>query len=194
MLRKVSDLGLKLSEQEIAEHEAFLAGHQPEEPEYAERAAALTAARQARGALLIAEARRRTERDPTDLQLRFELGRHLLDAGEWRKALPELQRARQSPKARLRAMHLLGRCYRELGMLDLAAKQWEEAARELPAMDSLKKEVIYDLGLVLALMGDGGKATECMKQIYEVDSGFRDVATRVEESYRTPPAQPPPRL
>jgi hypothetical protein len=32
-------------------------------------------------------------------------------------------------------------------------------------------------------MGDAEKAIACMKQIYEVDYGYRDVATRVERSY-----------
>jgi len=32
-------------------------------------------------------------------------------------------------------------------------------------------------------MGDPGKALACMKQIYEVDYGYRDVARRVESSY-----------
>ena len=52
---------------------------------------------------------------------------------------PELQRARQNPNARLKAMNLLGRCYRELGMLDLAMKQLEEAAKEILTMDAMKK-------------------------------------------------------
>jgi hypothetical protein len=32
-------------------------------------------------------------------------------------------------------------------------------------------------------MGDVEKALACMKQIYEVDYGYRDVAERVESSY-----------
>jgi hypothetical protein len=94
-----------------------------------------------------------------------------------------LQRARQSPNARLKAMNLLGRCYRELGMLDLAAKQLEEAAKEMLVMDARKKEIVYNLGLVHEQMGDGTKYIECMKQIYEADYGYKDVAERVESSY-----------
>jgi hypothetical protein len=32
-------------------------------------------------------------------------------------------------------------------------------------------------------MGNRDKAIQCMKQIYEADYGFRDVAARVESSY-----------
>ena len=37
--------------------------------------------------MLIEEARKRVERNPTDLQFRFELGEHLMNAGHFREAL-----------------------------------------------------------------------------------------------------------
>jgi tetratricopeptide (TPR) repeat protein len=111
------------------------------------------------------------------------LGEQLTNAGEYRDALPELQRARQNPNARLKAMNLLGRCYRELGMLDLAAKQLEDAAREMIVMDAVKKEIVYDLGLVYEQIGDSPKYLDAMKKIFEADYGYRDVAARVESSY-----------
>ena len=185
LTRKVSDLETKRSETEIVEHERWLAEHSADAEGYAERAAALEEAKRARAESLIDEARKRSERNPTDLQLRFELGEHLLNAGRYREALPELQRARQNPNARLKAMNLLGRCYGQLGMLDLAAKQLEEAAGEILAMDAMKKEITYNLGLVYEQMGAAEKSITCMKQIYEVDYGYRDVASRVESSYQS---------
>jgi tetratricopeptide (TPR) repeat protein len=183
LARKVSDLQRTQSEREIAGHEEFLASHEPEAEQYNARSEALLLAKKKRAELLIDDARKRSERNPTDLHLRYELGEHLLQAGRFRDALPELQRARQNPNARLKAMNLLGRCYRELGMLDLAAKQLEEAAKEITSMDAMKKEIVYNLGLVYELMGDGGKSIAAMKQIYEADYSYRDVATRVESSY-----------
>ena len=183
LVRKVSDLQGRRAEREIAAHEEFLATHGPEEESYGERSETLAAAKKTRAELAIDDARKRAERNPTDLQIRFELGEHLLQAGHFREALPELQRARQNPNARLKAMNLLGRCYHELGMLDLAAKQLEEAAKEITSMDAMKKEVVYNLGLVYELMGEKEKSLSCMKQIYEADYGYRDVATRVEGSY-----------
>lgn len=50
-------------------------------------------------------------------------------------------------------------------------------------MDTTKKEIVYNLGLVYERMGEGAKSLACMKQIYEVDYGYRDVARRVENSY-----------
>jgi predicted Zn-dependent protease len=184
LLRKVSDLKMKRAESKIAAHEEFLANHRPDEEGYAKRMEELQTARKSRAELLIEDARKRVERNPTDLQLRFELGEYLVNAGNFREALPELQRARQNPNARLKAMNLLGRCYRELGMLDLSMKQLEEAAKEILSMDAMKKEIVYNLGLVHEQMGEKEKSLNCMKQIYEADYGYKDVAERVESSYR----------
>jgi tetratricopeptide (TPR) repeat protein len=183
VLRKVSDLQRAQADHEIAAHEKFLATCGPDDPDYATRAEALARAKKQRAELLIGEARKRSERNPTDLQLRFELGERFVEAGRPREALPELQRARQNPNARLKSMNLLGRCYRELGMLDLAAKQLEEAAKELTSMDAMKKEIVYNLGLVYEQMGEGEKSIDAMKKVYEADYGYRDVAARVESSY-----------
>jgi tetratricopeptide (TPR) repeat protein len=188
LLGKVSDLKMKESEREIAEHEEFLATHPASHKSYGKRAEELKAARKKRAEMLVDEARTRVEGNPTDLQLRFKLGEHLANAGRFREALPELQRARQNPSARLKAMNLLGRCYHELGMLDLAAKQLEEAGKEILTMDAMKREIIYNLGLVYEKTGEKEKSLSCMKQIYEADYGYKDVATRVEGSYEQKPS------
>ncbi len=184
LVRKVADLKIKALESEIAGHEEFLSAN-PADPELqAKRLEQLQTAREKHAGVLIADARERVERNPTDLQLRFELGERLANAGQFRDALPELQRARQNPNARLKAMNLLGRCYSELGMLDLAMKQFEEASKEIGSMDAMKKEVVYNLGLVYDRMGETEKSLNCMKQIYEADYGYKDVAERVETSYK----------
>jgi tetratricopeptide (TPR) repeat protein len=183
LTRKLADVQMKISDRVIAQMEEALAAFDRNQPDYTARAAELEEAKRQRASLLVDETRSRVERNPTDLQLRFELGQHLMTAGRYREALPELQRARQNPNARLRAMNLLGRCYRQLDMLDLAAHQLEEAAREIISMDATKKEIVYELGLVYEAMGEAAKSIGCMKQIYEADYGYRDVAQRVEESY-----------
>jgi tetratricopeptide (TPR) repeat protein len=183
LTRKVADLQIRHLDRQIRDDEEYLAGHGPDDPEFAARIAQLEETRKRRSETLINDARKRIDRNPTDLQLRYELGEHLANAGQYRDALPELQRARQNPSARLKAMNQLGRCYRELGMLDLAAKQLDDAAREMATMDSVKKEIVYNLGLVYEQMGEVEKYVDSMKKIYEADYGYRDVAERVEQSY-----------
>src|SRR5438874_601101 len=182
LAQKISDLRVRQMDRQIAELEEFISHSSPEAAH--EKMTAVAEVKKRRAELLIDDARKRVEQNPADLQVRFELGEHLMNAGCPREALPELQRARQNPKARLKAMNALGCCYRELGMLDLAAKQLEEAAREILAMDPTKKEIVYNLGIVYEMMEDPEKSIACMKQIYESDYGYKDVAKRVESSYR----------
>lgn len=185
LTRKVLELAAQRSAREIHELEEFLATHTKEHELSAGKLEALVAAKKNRAELMIKEAQELLDRNPTDLQLRFELGEHFMHAGRLREAVPELQRARQNPSARLKAMNLLGSCYRGLRMFDLAAKQLEDAAKEISAMDALKKEILYNLAGVYELMGDSVRSLVCLKQIYEADYGYRDVAARVEGSYRS---------
>jgi tetratricopeptide (TPR) repeat protein len=184
LVRKVSDLKIKRFEREIAAHEEFLSTHDAEHELYGKKSEELKTAKKNRAEILLNDARNRVERNPTDLQLRFELGEHLVNAGHFREAVPELQRARQNPNARLKAMNLLGCCYGELGMLDLATKELEEASKEILSMDATKKEILYNLGLVYERLGEREKSLTCMKQIYQADYDYKDVAKRVESSYK----------
>lgn len=183
LVRKVSDLKIKCLEQQIAAHEEFLATHDAGHELFSKRFAELKGAKKQHAQILINDARERVARNPSDLQLRFELGQNLANAGQFREAVPELQKSRQNPHARIKAMNLLGCCYSELGMYDLAMRQLEEASKEIPSMDVIKKEIVYNLGLVYERTGDREKSLACMKQIYEAEHGYKDVATRVESSY-----------
>jgi tetratricopeptide (TPR) repeat protein len=129
-------------------------------------------------------AKDRVKRYPNDLQYRFELGEALIDNGGYKEAVPELQQALRQPSVRHRALNLLGVSYQKRKMLDLAAKQYALAASEIVAMDNVKKDAIYSLGVILEEMGKKVEALEEFKKIYEVDSQFRDIAERVEAAYQ----------
>jgi tetratricopeptide (TPR) repeat protein len=131
----------------------------------------------------IKEAEIRVERNPTDPQLRFDLGSHLFTAGQYREAIPHLQKAKNNPHIRIRSMLMLGRCYDEMKMYDLAVSSLNDANGELFAMDNTKKEILFNLGLVYGKLGDKDKSLESFKEIYNADYDYRDVSKRVEESY-----------
>lgn len=182
LVRKVSDLRIKQFDDAIASFEAYIAEN-PDTEEAKQCVAQLEDLKKQRAELQLDEARKRVERNPTDLQVRFEMGEIMVNAGNYKDAISELQKARQNPNVRLRAMNLLGKCYSEMRMFDLAASTLSTAASELLQMDSTKKDIVYNLGLVYEKMGQKEKSIECMKQIYEIDYGYRDVAARVEGSY-----------
>lgn len=183
LLRKISDIKLRIVLKNIEDKESQIESLGPDNPAAAQAQADLGQLRREHAELTLGEARRRVERNPTDLQYRFELGEQLVLAGHYKEAIPELQKARSNPNTRTRALNLLGRCYTERNMLDLAAKTLADAAEEIAGMDGTKKDILYNLGLVYERMGEKQKSLDCMKQIYEVDYDFLDVAERVESSY-----------
>jgi len=183
IVRKLSELKLKQLDLHIKPMEDWFANGGEEHEDAAQAREQLNAMKKEKAELLIDDAKKRMERNPTDLQLRFELGEQLFNAGQYRAAVQELQKARQNPNARLRAMNLLGQCYTEMNMLDLAIKQFQDSASEIVAMDATKKEILYKLGLIYERLGKKEEYLKCMKDIYEVDYGYRDVAHRVEQSY-----------
>jgi tetratricopeptide (TPR) repeat protein len=182
LVRKAADLHLKQFDIAIKAREDFIAAT-PGSGEAAQYTAELESLKLQRAELLLDEAKRRVERNPTDLQVRFELGEILVSLHRFQEAIPELQKARTNPSVRIRAISLMGQCFMARSMYDLAAKTLSDAAAEVPGMDSIKKDIVYNLGLVYEKMGDKEKSIACMKQIYEADYGYRDVATRVEGSY-----------
>ena len=182
LVRKASDLQIRQFHVAISAREDYIAAN-PGTPESEAYEAELLGLRSQQSELSLQFARTRVEQNPTDLQFRFELGELLTEHERWQDAIPELQKARQNPSVRTKAMSLLGRCFTARGMLDLAAKTLSDAVAEIVGMDSVKKDVIYNLGLVYEKMGDKEKSVDCMKQIYEIDYGYRDVAARVEGSY-----------
>lgn len=181
--RKVDKLRERHEENEIRRMEAELEAN-PDAEGAAERRAELEAIRGERNERLISAAADRVRNNPTDKQLRFEYGYHLFNAERYTDAIPELQQARSNPHLRTRAMLLLGRCFVRKSMHDMAEATFSEAAKELSSMDNTKKEIVYELGLVYELMGQHEKSLECMKEIYNSDYGYKDVAKRVESSYQ----------
>ncbi|MES2438208.1 MAG: hypothetical protein V4584_04040 [Verrucomicrobiota bacterium] len=153
------------------------------DPDNAELRAALDARKADRLAEQVQDAQKRVDQNPTDPQLRFELGSALYHSGDHSAAIPHLQQATRNPHIRTKVLLLLARTFRAKGMFDLAIKQLSDALADLVAMDNTKKEVLYEKGLIHTEMGGKEAALDCFKQIYEVDYGYRDVANRVESSY-----------
>ncbi len=153
------------------------------DPDNAELKAALDARKADRLAEQVTEAQKRVEQNPTDPQLRFELGSALYHSGDFSAAIPHLQQATRNPHIRTKVLLLLGRTFKAKGMFDISIKQLSDALADLVAMDNTKKEVLYEKGLIHSEVGDKEAALDCFKQIYEVDYGYRDVAQRVESSY-----------
>ena len=131
----------------------------------------------------VAYAREQVDKNPTDHQIRFLLADYLFQSGQATEAIPELQRAKNNPNVRIKALLLLGRCFASKNMDDLAISQLQEAEKELTGMDGTKKDIVYERALLHEKRGEKAEYIDALKLIYEVDYEFRDVAKRVESSY-----------
>lgn len=176
---KANNMKDRAGEEEVRSLEARV----EENPDDEEAQAALEEYQHTRAAAQVDERRRRVDQNPTDPQLRYDLGQALYHAGEYSEAIPHLQQATRNPHIRTRVLLLLGRTFDAKGMSDMAIKQLSDANAELTVMDKTKKEVLYELGIIHEKVESGDEALSCFKQIYEVDYGYRDVAHRVESSY-----------
>lgn len=183
---KVADNGNDPSlDKAIADTRARLMDHEltqldPTAEDYAVRQAEITAQKQA---MQLEECRKRVEKFPTDLAIRYELGVLYFQAGKISEAIQEFQKAQNNPHKRLGAMNHLAQCFAKRKMYDLAAKTLQNAIKEKPVFDDEKKDLIYNLGAVLEAMNKKEDAIEQFKQIYETDIGYRDVAAKVDAYY-----------
>ncbi len=175
-----ASLQSKIAQTKVRKFDYALSQLDPNAPDYAEKAAQIKAERLA---YRLEECKQRAERYPTDLQIRFEYGQLLFEAGKISEALPEFQKAVNNPNRRIQAMSYLAQCFGRRGMNDLAAKKLQEALKEKPGFDDEKKELHYTLGLLLEKMGKKEEAIEQLKLVYEVDSSYKDVSKKIEDYY-----------
>jgi tetratricopeptide (TPR) repeat protein len=180
--RKVEIIRDKVQDQQIEDFERDIESN-PDAPDIEEKRAQVAEIRRQRSSVVINEAKGRVDRNPTDKTLRYELGQAYFNAGMFTEAIPELQQAKSNPNMRIKAILLLGRCFERKNMNDLAKTSLLEASKELLIMDAIKKEVLYELANVLEKMGDKPGSLDALKEIYNADYGYKDVAKRVESSY-----------
>ena len=131
------------------------------------------------------DAEERVARYPNDLQFKYEFGELLYARERYTDAIQQFQLAQRNPQRRVRALFYLGLCFAHKDQYDIAIEQLQKAVSELTLMDDTKKDVLYELGVVHEKAGHRDEAAACFKDIYAADIGYRDVAEKVEKTYRS---------
>ncbi len=126
---------------------------------------------------------RLSERYPSDLSLRYDLGALQFEAEETTLAIQSFQRAQANPHREIASLMYIGRCFARRGMNDMAAGTLQKALDKKEVMDDERMDLLYQLGCVLDSMDRKEDAIEQFKIIYERDIGYRDVAERVDAYY-----------
>ncbi|MGD0086191.1 MAG: tetratricopeptide repeat protein [Verrucomicrobiota bacterium] len=175
-----SSLELAMAKTVVRKYDFQLEQLDPAAPDYAEQSAKIQTEKLN---YQLTECQQRVEKYPTDLMIRFEMGKLYFEAGKITEAIQEFQKAQGNPHKRLLAMNYLAQCYAKRKMYDMAARQLQNAIKEKPVFDDEKKEMVYNLGCVLESMGKKADAVEQFKLIYEMDIGYKDVAAKVDAFY-----------
>jgi tetratricopeptide (TPR) repeat protein len=173
LLAKIAEIKVRKFDQAIAQLD-------PAAEDYADKAAQLKAERDA---FRVDNAKQLVDRYPTDLQLRFDLGKLYFESGKISEAQVEFQKAQANPNRRIQAITYLAKCFEKKNMFDLAARRLQEVVKDKLTFDEEKKDLVYTLGCVFDKMGKKEESIEQFKLIYETDMAYKDVAKRVEDHY-----------
>lgn len=137
----------------------------------------------------IKEFEERVENYPTDLKLKYELGRRYYDVGNHEKAIEQFQVAQQAPGIANLVQNLLGQSFLSMGWLDEAEGTFRRAieTHEVPG-DDLGLSLRYNLMVTLTKRATEAREIAAAEEAFKLASGiaiqqinFRDIRERREQ-------------
>ncbi|MGE5276003.1 MAG: tetratricopeptide repeat protein [Acidobacteriota bacterium] len=116
-----------------------------------------------------------------DYETHFNLGIAYKEMGLTDEAIGEFQLASKDPARMVECCSMLGLCFLEKGMPQLAIK-WYRKGLEAPDIKEVETVgLLYDLGSVYQDMGDLELAYRTFLEVYGLNTNYRDVVNRVKE-------------
>lgn len=157
-------------------------GHEPTKLQY-------TQVRKQRLAFELKEYGERAQQYPTDLAIKFELGKRQFMAGEIDDAIGTFQQAKNEPKTRSHSHLFLGKAYMHKKWLDEAIDTLSKGVELHPQSDdSLAKELRYDLMLAYQTSATDNKklehaeeARQLSSSLLQIDVKYKDIQDRVSQ-------------
>jgi tetratricopeptide (TPR) repeat protein len=137
----------------------------------------------------IASYERRVSDRPTDMGLRFELGKAYYIGSMNDKAISEFQQSVKDPKKKSASHLFLGKSFQKKKMFDMADKQYVSAEADVLSQD-IKLDIMYHRAKLAAEAGKLPLAIEMGNKIVEIDINYRDIAELVEK-WGNPGSSPP---
>jgi tetratricopeptide (TPR) repeat protein len=119
------------------------------------------------------------EVDADDFETHYNLAIAYREMGLIDEAIGEFQFAAKSPDFFVKCCSMLGFCFREKGMTDLAVKWYSRGIEEGAGDEEELLGLRYDLAALLQEAGEGQRAMELFTEIYGANAKYRDVAERL---------------
>jgi tetratricopeptide (TPR) repeat protein len=119
--------------------------------------------------------------EETDYETHYNLGIAYKEMGLIEEAIGEFQIAAKDTKRLVQCCSMLGICFREKGMTNLAVK-WYQRGLESPSDDDEEYQGLkYDLAVLYMEMGDYARSQELFTDVYGVNAKYRDVSKKIKE-------------
>jgi tetratricopeptide (TPR) repeat protein len=167
--QEMGDIRLRRAARALRKH-AEAASGQPQNAELSEKASqALTQFRK----MEIEEYKLRVASYPTDLGLKYELGRKHFESGQFEEAIALFQEAQSDPKLRGQVLGMLAECFLKIEWLDEAIQTYRRAIEVLGEMGSPTVLLELRYGLVIALQEKATKERDPDSAV----EGFRLAST-----------------
>ncbi len=126
--------------------------------------------------------RKRSDRVPTDIAARFEMGLRLMHVGQIEEAIKELQQIRNDPRHHAKALFYLGRCFQKHKNWRLAQRNFEEALQSFGSgEESLRKETMFHLAVGYASAGEINRAVDLGCELANLDFNYKNIGTLLDE-------------
>ncbi len=177
---KIEQLQLKIEHLEEQAHDKPLDDNQQSE---------LDSLKQSLLDLQVKEYTERVKEYPTDRYRKYDLGMVQLQLEKFEDAMAQFQNAKDEPKLRVRAGHMLGKCFAHEGWHMEAIAEYEEA---IDRIDATQKEhelhIRYDLMVSLIAHARDEQSVDLAKQALDICSSiarknitYRDIRERRKE-------------
>ena len=119
--------------------------------------------------------------DSEDYDTHYNLGIAYKEMGLIDEAIGEFQLASKDPKRAVECASMLGLCFLEKGMPQLAIK-WYRKGLEMPEITEEEHVgLLYDLGSAYQEVGDTDNAQKAFMEVYGMNSNYRDIVVRIKQ-------------
>ncbi len=168
---------------------AALESRAADAPDDAELQESLSRAQQELLALKAEEFAARVAKYPTDRRLKYQTGEVMFALGRVEEAMANFQAAKEDPKLRVVAGHMLGLCFEKDGWHDVAIGEFKEALENVDATNRERElDIRYDLMVALINHARKDESIEHAKEALEICSSiarknitYRDIRVRRKE-------------
>ncbi|MEA2235869.1 MAG: hypothetical protein QOC81_593 [Thermoanaerobaculia bacterium] len=119
--------------------------------------------------------------DSEDYDTHYNLGIAYKEMGLIDEAIGEFQLASKDPKRAVECASMLGLCFLEKGMPQLAIKWYRKGLEMTEITADEHVGLLYDLGSAYVEVGDTDNAQKAFMEVYGLNTNYRDIVSRIRQ-------------